>query len=92
MEYANYYVANNWNKADPGPFSFTSFPPLLILVGTNEILFDDSKLFYEKIKPLQPDIQMKVYENQNHGWPLIDIRSDGQAKDALTSIEKFITK
>jgi len=91
MEYAGYYVANNWNEADSGQFIFNSFPPLLILVGSNEILFDDSKLFYEKIKPLQPDTQMKEYENQVHGWPLIDIKSDA-AKDALTTIERFITK
>ena len=91
MEYAGYYVANNWNEADSGQFTFNSFPPLLILVGSNEILFDDSKLFYEKIKPLQPDTQMKEYKNQVHGWPLIDIKSDA-AKDALATIEKFITK
>jgi acetyl esterase/lipase len=91
MEYAGYYVANNWNEADPGQFIFNGFPPLLILVGSNEILFDDSKLFYEKIKLLQPDTQMKEYENQVHGWPLIDIKSDA-AKDALTTIKKFITK
>ena len=91
MEYAGYYVANNWNEADSGQFTFNSFPPLLILVGSNEILFDDSRLFYEKIKPLQPDTQMKEYENQVHGWPLMDIKSDA-AKDALTTIEKFIRK
>ena len=91
MEYAGYYVANNWNEADPGQFTFNSFPPLLILVGSNEILFDDSKLFYEKIKLLQPNTQMKEYENQIHGWPLIDIHSDA-AKDALKTIEKFIAR
>jgi epsilon-lactone hydrolase len=91
MEYADYYVANHWNKADPGQFTFKSFPPLLILVGSNEILFDDSKLFYEKIKLLQPDTQMKEYENQVHGFPLIDITSDA-AKDAMTIIEKFINR
>jgi epsilon-lactone hydrolase len=91
MEYASYYVADHWNEADPGQFNFNSFPPLLILVGSNEILFDDSKLFCEKIKRLQPDTQMKEYENQVHGWPLIDITSDA-AKDAMTSIEKFITR
>jgi monoterpene epsilon-lactone hydrolase len=91
MEYADYYVANHWNEADPAQFTFNSFPPLLILVGSNEILFDDSKLFYEKIKLLQPDTQMKEYENQVHGFPLIDIHSDA-AKDAMTYIEKFITK
>jgi acetyl esterase/lipase len=91
MEYANYYVANHWDEADPGQFTFNSFPPLLILVGSNEILFDDSKLFYEKIKRLQPDTHMKEYENQVHGFPLIDIASNA-AKDALTSMGKFITK
>lgn len=91
MEYAGYYAGDNWNEADPGQYSFNSFPPLFILVGSNEILFDDSKLFYEKIKLLQPDTQMKEYENQVHGWPLIDIKSDA-SKDALTSMEKFITK
>jgi len=91
MEYAGYYVADHWNEADPGQFTFESFPPLLILVGSNEILFDDSKLFYEKIKPSQPDTHMKEYANQVHGWPLIDITSDA-AKDAMTSIGKFITK
>jgi monoterpene epsilon-lactone hydrolase len=91
MEYAGYYAGNNWNEADPGQFIFSNFPPLLILVGSNEILFDDSKLFYEKIKLLQPDTQMKEFENQVHGWPLIDINSDA-AKDAMTRIDKFITK
>jgi len=91
MQYAGYYVANNWSEADSGQFTFNSFPPLLILVGSNEILFDDSKLFYEKIKPLQPDTQMKEYENQVHGWPLIDIKSNA-AEDALITIERFITK
>jgi epsilon-lactone hydrolase len=91
MEYAGYYAGNSWNEADPGQFTFNNFPPLFILVGSNEILFDDSKLFYDKIKLLQPDTQMKEYENQVHGWPLIDIKSDA-SKDALTSMEKFIGK
>src|SRR5450432_1826020 len=91
MEYAGYYAGTHWNEADPGQFTFKSFPPLLILVGSNEILFDDSKLFYEKIKSLQPEIQMKEYETQIHGWPLMDINSDA-AKDALASIKSFITK
>ncbi|MDB5284353.1 MAG: alpha/beta hydrolase [Bacteroidota bacterium] len=91
MEYAGYYVADNWTEADSGQFTFSSFPPLLILVGSNEILFDDSKLFYEKIQSLQPNTEMKEYENQVHGWPLIDIKSDA-AKDAIINMEKFIGK
>jgi len=89
MEYGSYYASDRWNEADPGQFTFNSFPPLLILVGTNEILHDDSTLFYKKIKRMQPDTYMKEYENQVHGWPLIDIHSEA-SKDALTSIKKFI--
>ena len=91
MEYAGYYAVNRWDEADPGQFIFNNFPPLSVLVGSNEILHDDSKLFYEKIKPLQPDTQMKEYENQIHGWPLIDIHSDA-AKEALANMAKFISK
>jgi epsilon-lactone hydrolase len=90
-EYGNYYIANHGNEADPGQLEYKYFPPLLILVGSNEILLDDSKLFYEKIKSLQPVIQMKEFENQIHGWPLMDIHSDA-AKEALTAIKSFITK
>jgi epsilon-lactone hydrolase len=91
VEYGNYYKGDNGTEADPGQYKYESFPPLLILVGTNEILHDDSKLFYEKIKGLQPEIQMKEFENQIHGWPLMDINSDA-AKDALATIKLFITK
>jgi monoterpene epsilon-lactone hydrolase len=91
MEYAGYYAGNHWNEADPGQFVFNSFPPLFILVGSNEILHDDSTLFYEKMKLLQPDTQMKEFENQVHGWPLIDIHSIA-AKEAITNIKMFITK
>jgi epsilon-lactone hydrolase len=92
VEYANYYVANNnWRDADPSQFSLNSFPPLFILVGSNEILFDDSKLFYEKIKPLRSDTKIKEYINQNHVWLLADIKSEG-SKNALTDINEFISE
>ena len=92
VEYANYYVAdNNWNEADPSQLNFNSFPPLFILVGSHEILFDDSKLFYSKIKPSQPNTKIKEYLNQNHVWLLADIKSES-SKNALADINEFITK
>ena len=90
-EYAEYYVAGNWKEADPGQLTLNSFPPLFILVGSNEILFDDAQSFYEKIKPLQPDTNMKEYMNENHVWLLADIHSEG-SKNALTDIKTFLTK
>lgn len=91
QEYANYYAADNWDEADPSQLSFNRFPPLFLLVGSNEILFDDSVTFYEKIKPVQPVIRMKEYKGQNHVWLLVDNKSKA-SKSALTDIQKFITK
>lgn len=91
LEYANYYAGNDWDKADPSQLNFNCFPPLFILVGSNEILFDDSKYFYEKIKPVQPMTKMKEYKNQCHVWLLTDIKSEA-SKTALTDIKKFITE
>lgn len=91
LEYANYYAGSDWDEADPSQLSFNSFPPLFILVGSNEILFDDSKYFYEKIKPLQPNTKMKEYKDQCHVWLLTDIKSKA-SKNALTDIKEFITK
>lgn len=92
VEYANYYVADNkWNEADPSQLTFNSFPPLFVLVGSNEVLFDDSKLLYEKIRPLQSNTKMKEYLNQNHVWLMADIKSE-ESKNALTDIKEFIAK
>lgn len=92
LEYADYYVdGNDLDEADPSQRSFNSFPPLFILVGSNEILFDDSKHFFEKIKPLQPTIKIKEYKNQNHVWLLTDIKSNA-SKNALADIKTFIAK
>lgn len=92
VEYANYYVADSkWSEADPGELNFNSFPPLFILAGSNEILFDDSKLFFEKIRSVQSNTKMKEYVNQNHVWPMADIKSEG-SKNALSDIKEFITR
>lgn len=91
LEYANYYAGNDLDEADPSQLNFNSFPPLFILVGSNEVLFDDSKHFYEKIKPLQPDTKMKEYKNQFHVWLLVDIKSKA-SKSALADIKEFITQ
>lgn len=88
MDYAKYYVGNNWQEADPSWLSFTKFPPLLIVVGSDEILFDDSRLFYNKIKKVQANTRMKEYKGKSHVWLLTDISSDG-SKEALKVIKEF---
>lgn len=93
LEYAEYYsetFPEKAGKADPGELSFESFPPLFILVGSNEILFEDSVLFYEMIKKVQPNTQFKEYVDQVHVWPIGDINSKA-SQEALTDIHIFFT-
>lgn len=73
QEYAAYYAPGNIDEADPSQLQFESFPPAFLLVGSNEVLFDDTKNFYDTIKSIQPTVKMKEYQGQNHVWLLTDI-------------------
>ena len=89
LEYAQYYIGSNGSLSDPAELLFSSFPPTFLLVGSNEVLYDDAKNFYDEIKPIQSHTTFKVYQNQTHVWLLTDISSD-KSKEALQDISDFI--
>ena len=47
---------------------FHGFPPLLIQVGSEEILLDDSILFAEKAKADGADVTLKIWDGMWHVW------------------------
>jgi acetyl esterase/lipase len=53
--------------ADP-----TGLPPLLILVGTAEILLDDSVTFAERARAAGVRVDLDVEDDLIHVWPFID--------------------
>jgi acetyl esterase/lipase len=53
--------------ADP-----TGLPPLLILVGTAEILLDDSRTFAARAPAAGVDVDLDVEEGLIHVWPFVD--------------------
>jgi epsilon-lactone hydrolase len=65
------------------------FPPTLILVGTNEILIDDSKITHAKIQKQQKKVKLSIYKGQTHVWLMDSIESDATVS-ALDEIAKFI--
>lgn len=67
-------------KVNPANMALRTFPPILITVGTNEVLLDDSLNFYAVVKDLQSDSTLTIYENQYHVWPLADIHSEASQK------------
>ena len=47
---------------------FHGFPPLLIQVGSEEILLDDSNLLAEKAKSAGVDVTLKIWNGMWHVW------------------------
>jgi monoterpene epsilon-lactone hydrolase len=73
----------------PSSISFTEFPPVLIMVGTNEIVLDDSKYFYNYIKNVQPLSYLSIYKGQPHVWPKKDVHSEA-AQRAFEEMKEFL--
>ncbi|MBX2922226.1 MAG: alpha/beta hydrolase fold domain-containing protein [Chitinophagaceae bacterium] len=88
LEYAEYYLDSSAN-ADPNELVFEHFPPVFVLVGSNEILFDDARNFYDYIKTIQPNAKFKEYENQTHVWLLTNISSE-KSKETLDDIKDLV--
>jgi epsilon-lactone hydrolase len=54
-------------------------PPVLILVGTHEALFDDSGRFAAKAADAGVQVQLDVWEEMIHVWPFFaDILPEGR--------------
>lgn len=75
--------------SSPKKALLTQFPPVLIMVGTHEILLDDSKHFYNDIKEIQGKSRLSIYEDQPHVWPKKDIYKEASRR-ALAEIADFI--
>lgn len=86
-----YLGSSKLSDANPIETMFGDFPPTLILVGSGEILLDDSKLIYEKITEKQPETKLSIYDKQTHVWLLDDIYS-ASSKNAIEEINNFINK
>ena len=69
---ANIYVPEDVKKTDPyiSPLygDFTNLPRTLVLVGGNEILLDDSRLFAQKAKESGVDIEIDIWPSMFHDW------------------------
>lgn len=75
--------------SSPEKAPLTQFPPVLVMVGTNEVLLDDSKHFYNDIKNLQEKSRLTIYDDQPHSWLKKDIYKEASRR-ALSEIAEFI--
>jgi monoterpene epsilon-lactone hydrolase len=88
-DHAMMYAPNKMKEADPSEIKFKKFPPVLLLVGTDEVLNDDTKNFYTYIKPIQTKAKMKEFDGQKHVWLFSHINSKASV-EAISDIRAFI--
>ena len=68
---------------------FHGFPPLLIQVGSEEILLDDSRMLADKAKADGVDVTLKIWDGMWHVWQVLgDLIPE--SREAFEEIEKFI--
>lgn len=92
QDYASMYVdGNSLPEANPVENMHGKFPPTLILVGSTEILLDDSRSIYNKIAGQQEKTTLRIHDQQNHVWMLADIHSE-ESKRSLKEIREFIAQ
>lgn len=89
-DHAVLYAPNNLEKADPSELKFKQFPPVFLLAGTDEVLNDDAKNFYNVIKPIQKKAKLKEYNGQKHVWLVSHIDSK-ESVEAMNDIKEFIS-
>ena len=66
-------------------------PPMLIQVGSLEILLDECKLFAERAKSSGLDVTFEIWEDMIHGFQ--DIGNEiPESKQAYEHIEQFVQK
>jgi acetyl esterase/lipase len=77
--------------ASPIRADLRGLPSLLILVGSTEVLLDDSKNLEKKALADKVEVDLRVWENMVHAWPFFaPILPEG--KQAIELIGRFIRK
>jgi epsilon-lactone hydrolase len=68
---------------------FHGFPPLLIQVGSDEVLLDDARMLAEKAKSSGVDVTLKIWDEMWHVWPALgDLIPE--SKKSFEEIRNFI--
>ncbi len=93
LEMGKAYIGDG-NARDPlaAPVyaDYTGIPPLLIQVGTREILLDDARRVADSARAAGVDVTLEAWEGLIHVWPLFG--PIPEAQEALTRIAAFLEK
>ena len=73
--------------ASPIYADLDSFPPILVQVGTNEMLYDHCKQFVEKARNAGIDATLQEFTDMVHTWHGLDLP---ESNDAFEKIGEFV--
>nr|MDU1414066.1 alpha/beta hydrolase [Clostridium sp.] len=94
MLYNSSYIGDNDPKnyyISPMFGDFEGFPPMLMQVGTHEVLLSDTLTVAEKAKKSNVDVKVTVYEGMFHVFQMVgDLIPEGKA--AWDEVEEFINR
>ena len=75
--------------ASPAHADLSGLPPLLLQVGSTELLLDDSRRVHDKVQELNGSSKLEIYDNVAHCWQMLD-GIVPEARDALRQAAAFI--
>jgi acetyl esterase/lipase len=75
--------------ASPAHADLSGLPPLLLQVGSTELLLDDTRLVHDKIQAAKGVSRMEIYEDVFHCWQMFD-GVVPEARVALRRAAEFI--
>jgi monoterpene epsilon-lactone hydrolase len=58
--------------ASPAHADLSGLPPILLQVGSTELLLDDTRLVHDKIQKAKGISRMEIYEDVFHCWQMLD--------------------
>lgn len=85
--------APGWDKRHPylSPLygELSGLPPMMLLVGTDEKLFDDTICFYQKSRSAGNQVELLVGDHMLHAWPIF-MKDFPEAGEAVQAMAEFI--
>jgi acetyl esterase/lipase len=88
----DYYIPKNMDKSDPAisPLfaDLTGLPPILIQVGSKEILLDDAQRFKKRAEQANVNVHLKLYTGMWHNFQMFYAWFD-EAQQAIADLAEF---
>ena len=88
----DYYVPKNMDKSDPtiSPLfaDLTGLPPILVQVGSKEILLDDAQRCKERAEQANVKVDFKIYTGMWHNFQMFSAWFD-EAQQAIADLAEF---